>query len=59
MLLCSGKMGYDLAKARAEAEGTSIKTAVIRIEVLYALLSVMGSLICTVGFCPQSLKFEK
>ena len=33
VLLCSGKMGYDLAQARAAAEGPEVKTAVIRIEV--------------------------
>lgn len=33
VLLTSGKMAYDLAKTRAEVEGSSIKTAIIRIEV--------------------------
>lgn len=34
VLLTSGKMAYDLAKTRAEVEGSSIKTAIIRIEEL-------------------------
>ena len=33
MLLCSGKTAYDLLKARAETEGSAVKTAVIRLEV--------------------------
>ena len=35
VLFCSGKMAYDLAKLRSEREGGAIKTAVVRIEVLF------------------------
>lgn len=58
MIFTSGKLGYDAAKLRNDNEGSTVKTAVIRIEVCTLgarlrplFVRITASRALTLGFC--------